>query len=237
MELKPIKTRKIYEEIAEQLRKLVAEGKLKPGDRLPSERELAERLQVSRASVREALSALEMMGLLEVRSGEGTYIRHVNMDSVVAPLSWVLSLDKDTVVQLMEVRKILEVQAVSLAAERVREAELKEMAEALEMMRLDLEAGELDEVTDNRFHFAIARATHNKILIRLMNSISDTVQQTLKFGLGRSRDTLERLYTEHIAIMEAIKAKDPIKARECMLSHLVGAEELTLRHLATIHKG
>lgn len=234
MELKPIKTRKIYEEIAEQLRKLVSSGKLKPGDRLPSERELAERLQVSRASVREALSALEMMGLVEVRSGEGTYIRHVNIDSVVAPIAWVLSLEKDTVVQLMEVRKILESQAVSLAAERAGEAELKEMADALEMMRQDLETGQIGEVADHRFHFAITRATHNAILIRIMNSISDTMQQTLKISrskLFRSKEILERLYVEHVAILDAIRARDPEKASECMLCHLVRVEEDTLRVL------
>lgn len=225
MELKPIKTRKIYEEIAEQLRKQVAEGKLKPGDRLPSERELAERLQVSRASVREALSALEMMGLLEVRSGEGTYIRHVNMDSVVAPLSWALSLDKDTMKQLMEVRKILEVQTVSLAAERARDTDLKELAETIEDMRKDMEDGLFDEVSDQRFHFLITQATQNKILIRLMNSISDTFRQTIKFGLTKSDENIIKLYHEHVAIYEAIKAKDPATARERMLSHLVGTEE------------
>lgn len=234
MELKPIKTRKIYEEIAEQLRKLVSTGKLLPGDRLPSERELAERLQVSRASVREALSALEMMGLLEVRSGEGTYIRNVNIDSVVAPIAWVLSLEKDTIVQLMEVRKILESQAVSLAAERAVDAEIREMAEALEMMRQDLEAGQIGEVADIRFHFAITRATHNAILIRIMNSISDTMQQTLKISrskLYNSKEILERLYQEHTAILNAIRAHDPEKACECMLSHLVQVEEDTLRVL------
>lgn len=234
LELKPIKTRKIYEEIAEQLRKQVAAGKLKPGDRLPSERELAERLQVSRASVREALSALEMMGLVEVRSGEGTYVRHVNMDSVVAPLAWVLALEKDTVEQLMEVRKILETQAVSLAAERAEESEMEEMAEALEIMRQDLEAGELGEMADHSFHFAITRATHNQILVRLMNSISDTMHQTLKISRRKmfsSKPMLEKLYHEHVAIFAAVRDHDPKRARQDMLAHLIGVEEETLKDL------
>ncbi|KLU63236.1 HTH-type transcriptional regulator LutR [Peptococcaceae bacterium CEB3] len=234
LELKPIKTRKIYEEIAEQLRKLVAGGKLKPGDRLPSERELAERLQVSRASVREALSALEMMGLVEVRSGEGTYVRHVNMDSVVAPLAWVLALEKDTVEQLMEVRKILETQAVRLAAERAEEPEIREMSEALEIMRQDLETGELGEVADHRFHFAITQATHNQILVRIMNSISDTMHETLKISRRKmfsSKPMLEKLYHEHAGIWEAVRERDPAKASQRMLDHLIGVEEETLKDL------
>ncbi|HBP64409.1 MAG TPA: GntR family transcriptional regulator, partial [Desulfosporosinus sp.] len=96
MNLKPIRTKKIYEQIVEQIGILVADGKLKPGDRLPSERELVERFQVSRASIREAISALELMGLIEVRAGEGTYIRQVNIDAVIAPLAWMLFIEKDT---------------------------------------------------------------------------------------------------------------------------------------------
>ena len=122
MILKPIRTRKIYEQIVDQIGQLVAQGQLQPGDRLPSERELVERFQVSRASIREALSALEMMGLIEVRSGEGTFIRQVNIESVVTPLAWMLFIEKDTDLELYEARKILEVQAAGLAAERAEEA-------------------------------------------------------------------------------------------------------------------
>lgn len=232
MELKPIKTRKIYEEIVEQIRQLVKEGHLKAGDRLPSERELAERLQVSRASVREALSALEMMGLLEVRSGEGTYIRQVNIESVVAPLAWVLSMEKDVVFELLEVRKILEVQAAGIAAERIEDEEIAELAIVLERMKRDLETEQLGEEADHRFHFTIARATRNKILIRLMDTISDTMQQTLKASrikLYEGKDTPERLYKEHLSIYEAIKNRDSAQAQRRMLDHLIGVEKEMLK--------
>lgn len=227
MNLRPIKTRKIYEEIVEQIRHLVTEGQLQPGDRLPSERELAEHLQVSRASVREALSALEMMGLLEVRSGEGTYIRQVNIESVVAPLAWVLSMEKDTVLQLLEVRKILEVQAVSLAAQRADEEDLTEMAEALEAMKADLQINALGDSTDHRFHYAIARATHNQILIHIIDTISDTMKhslQTIRATLFQG-DIPERLYREHYSIYEAVKQHDVVSASERMLMHLSRAEQ------------
>jgi len=232
--LKPIKTKKIYEQIVDQIGLLVAEGQLKPGDRLPSERELVERFQVSRASIREAISALEMMGLIEVRAGEGTYIRQVNIDSVVAPLAWMLFIEKDTDLELYEVRKILEVQAAGIAAERAQEDEIRVMYEALEVMRMDLEIDRLGEEADYHFHFAIARATHNKILIRLMNTISDTMQKTLKSSRSKlygDRNTPERLYQEHCSLYEAIKNHNVLEAQQLMLDHLVGVETQLAKYL------
>jgi GntR family transcriptional repressor for pyruvate dehydrogenase complex len=225
--LKPIKTKKIYEQIVDQIGLLVAEGQLKPGDRLPSERELVERFQVSRASIREAISALELMGLIEVRSGEGTYIRQVNIDSVIAPLAWMLFIEKDTDLELYEVRKILEVQAAGIAAERAQDDEIHDMYDALEVMRMDLEHERLGQDADHDFHFAIARATHNKILIRLMNTISDTMQKTLKSSRSKlyaDRHTPERLYQEHCSLYNTIKNHDVLKAQQLMLDHLIGVE-------------
>lgn len=234
MILKPIKTKKIYEQIVDQIGLLVSEGQLKPGDRLPSERELVEQFQVSRASIREAISALEMMGLIEVRAGEGTYIRQVNIDSVVAPLAWMLFIEKDTDLELYEVRKILEVQAVGIAAERVQEDEIRDMYEVMEVMRMDLEIDRLGEEADHYFHYAIARATHNKILIRLMNTISDTMQKTLKASrskLYEDRNSPERLYQEHRSIFEAIKSHNALMAQQLMLNHLVGVETQLAKYL------
>ncbi|MFA6808188.1 MAG: FadR/GntR family transcriptional regulator [Eubacteriales bacterium] len=234
MELKPVKTRRIYEEIVEQIRVLVSEGQVKAGDRLPSERDLAERLQVSRASVREALSALEMMGLLEIRSGEGTYIREVNIESVVAPLAWVLSIEKDIVLDLLEVRKILETQASALAAERAESEEIAEIKDVLDQMGKDLEAGNLGDSSDHNFHYAIARATKNKILIRLMNAISDTMHQTLKASrikLYEQEGIPERLYKEHEAIFRAIESKSAKSAQKLMLAHLLAVEKEYVKDL------
>lgn len=234
MIIKPIKTQKIYEQIVDQIAQLVAEGQLKPGDRLPSERELVERFKVSRASIREAISALEMMGLIEVRSGEGTYIRQVNIDSVVAPLAWMLFIEKDTDLELYEARKILEVQAAGLAAERAEEDEINEMFEALEVMRLDLESHRLGEEADHLFHYTIAKATHNKILFRLMNTISDTMKKTLQSSrskLYEDQTTPESLYKEHYSLYEAIKNHDAESAQKLMLNHLVGVENRLAKYL------
>jgi len=225
--LKPIRTKKIYEQIVDQIGVLVADGKLKPGDRLPSERELVERFQVSRASIREAISALELMGLIEVRAGEGTYIRQVNIDAVIAPLAWMLFIEKDTDIELYEVRKILEVEAAGIAAVRADEDEIRDLYEALELMRIDLNIDRLGEDADHHFHYAIARATHNKILIRIMNTISDTMRKTLKTSrskLYENKSTPERLYQEHLSIYNAIKDHNMKAAEQLMLDHLVGVE-------------
>ncbi|HZW83981.1 MAG TPA: FadR/GntR family transcriptional regulator, partial [Candidatus Deferrimicrobium sp.] len=179
MNFKPIKTKKIYEEIVEQIRQLVSSGELEPGDRLMSERELSERLRVSRSSVREALCALELMGLIEVRPGEGTYIRKTNVDSIIGPMALILSMEKDIVIELLEVRKVLEVEAVGLAASRGSQEEIAIIREAVQEMEKDLGQVKLGEAADHKFHFAIANATHNSFLMRLMNTISDTMEETL----------------------------------------------------------
>ncbi|AGA69784.1 transcriptional regulator [Desulfitobacterium dichloroeliminans LMG P-21439] len=236
MNLKPIKTKKIYEEIIEQIRVLVIKGELKPGDRLPSERDLAVRFNVSRASVREALSALEMMGLVEIRSGEGTFIKEVNLDSVVTPLAWILSMEKDTLIELLEVRKMLEGQTVALAAKRAGSQDLRELEDALQAMLEDMQTGKVGEEADMRFHYAIAGASKNKILLRLMNAISDTMHQSLKASRVRLYEgnvSPERLYKEHVFILEAVTRQNEEDARRYMLEHLAGVEERLLRYYSS----
>ena len=145
-----------------------------------------------------------------------------------------LFIEKDTDLELYEVRKILEVQAAGLAAERVQETEIKDMYEALEVMRLDLKIDRLGEEADHCFHFAIARATHNKMLIRLMNTISETMQKTLKSSRNKlysDKDSPVRLYKEHDSIYEAIKNHHVLKAQKLMLDHLVGVETQLAKYL------
>jgi len=226
---KPIKTKKIYEEIVEQIRQLIKDGELNPGDRLLSERELCERLRVSRASVREALSALEIMGLIEVRPGEGTFIRQTSVDSIIGPMALILSMEKDSIMELLEVRKVLEVEAAGLAAERASQEELDEMGETIEEMIKDLAEGHLGEVADQRLHYAIYKATHNSVLLRLMNTISDSMEQNIRTNrqkLYAIPGNPERLLKEHTGIYQAIAARDGQRARECMYDHLHRAQKV-----------
>ena len=120
-EFKPIKTKKIYEEIVEQLRELISTGTFNPGDKLPSERDMAQMLGVSRASVREAVVALQAMGVLDVKPGEGTFVSASMNSEMIEPLALVLSVERNPLAQLMEVRRILEAEAAALAAQRATE--------------------------------------------------------------------------------------------------------------------
>lgn len=235
VELKPIKTKKIYEEIVDQIRQLLIDGQIKPGDKLPSERELVESFKVSRSSIREALSALEMMGILEVRTGEGTFIKHIRPESMMSSLAWSLYLDKGSILEMLEVRKMIEVQAVGYAAERATEKEINQLILTLDRMRNNSQnMGSISEKADMMFHYTIAVATHNKITIRLMDTISDNLQHLIhatRPKLYEGKYTPELLYNEHEKIYIAIRNKDSKEAREQMLEHLNGVENEILRCL------
>jgi len=233
VELKPIKTKKIYEEIVEQIKQLMLDGHIKPGDKLPSERHLVDSFKVSRASIREALSALEMMGLLEVRTGEGAYIRQIQVESMAVSLSWALSMEKDAVLELLEVRRMIEVQAAGYAAERATFEELNELESILNSMRVGFHNSvAIGEKADHSFHYNIARATHNKITIRLMDTISDHLHHLIRASrskLYEGKYTPELLYEEHVRIFTALQNRNAEEARSQMIIHLDGVADEILK--------
>lgn len=220
---KPIKTKRVYAEIIDQIRGLINQGLLKPGDKLISERELAEKLKVSRASIREAFCALESMGILESQQGEGTFIRSASTEDIIKPLAMILMMDKEYNYDIMEVRKILELESAYIAAERASDENIEELRMFLNEMEEDTKKGRLGEVADANFHFAIAKLTQNKILVRLMNTIHDLVVISMK----KSREKMyfkpgvqEKLYQQHFEIYDAIVKGDANLARKKMSEHL-----------------
>jgi GntR family transcriptional repressor for pyruvate dehydrogenase complex len=227
VDFKPIKTKKIYEEIIEQIRVMISNGTLRPGDRLMSERELAEKFQVGRSAVREAFRVMEAMGVIKVKPGEGTFINETTADSLVNAFSSVMIVDEKTLREMMELRKILEVESAGLAAQRHDQQQLNVIRLALQQMQHDLEAGNLGEEADMKFHYAIAEAAGNSLLLRLMNSIADTMSRVLaaaRHRLYRNPANPHKLVREHEAIYKAIENDDPAAARRAMLDHLVGVE-------------
>lgn len=220
---KPIKQKRVYEEIVEQIRRLVAEGSLKPGDRLISERELAERLQVSRASIREAFSALDMLGVLESKPGEGTFIREVPQDNIIKPLALIFMFYNDNNLEVLEVRTILEVESASLASRRGTAEDMEKIKACLDMMEQDLLSGSVGELSDAQFHLAIAEAADNKVLVRLMNTVSDLIVEAMRYSrqrLFQVQGNREKLFAQHKKICEAILARDSQGARQAMQDHL-----------------
>lgn len=228
MELKPVKTKRTSETILEQIKDLLISGQIGPGDKLLTERELAERMRVSRASVREALAALSLSGVIEVRHGEGIYIKRPEENAIIEPLAFLMLLEKDDVQHILEVRKALEVEAAGLAAERAQEEDLSRIKAAIARMEEDLQVGNSGEESDLLFHFAIAEASHNPLLIRLMNTVHETMRQTLKITrqlwLSATQGTAHRLFEEHCQIYEAITNRDKELARTLMYQHLVKVE-------------
>lgn len=221
----PIRHERIYQKIVDQIREMLNSGQLSPGDRLPSEREIAEQLQVSRPAVREAFSALEMMGLIEVRPGEGTFVKS---GDVISPFAFLLSIEGDTdqAREMMEIRVPLEAQAASLAAARATPNDIEKIRHYLELMERGLEGDDLGEGADWEFHMAVTLASHNSLLIRVMYHLQDAMKvsvQTARHRLFRIKGMPRRLVEEHRAIYDAISARDPERARDAMQFHVAGA--------------
>jgi GntR family transcriptional repressor for pyruvate dehydrogenase complex len=216
----PIKTKKIYEEIMEQIRQMITRGDLQPGDKLPSERELAETLGVSRTSVREALTALGALGILDVRPGEGTFIKRSSDTQTFEPLTLLLAVERNPEAQLMEVRRILETESAALAAQRATADDVTKIELALQVMKNADSVQEAVEA-DLRFHYAIAEATKNPVLLRIMNTVADLMHNNFR----QDREALysrltQKVLNEHEAIINAIKEKNPEQAWVQMLEHI-----------------
>ncbi|UOY92611.1 FadR family transcriptional regulator [Ectobacillus sp. JY-23] len=204
---------------------MIKDGTLKPGDQLLPVHQLAEQFQVGRSAVREALTALRAMGLIEMRQGEGTYVKSFEASAVTSPLHTTVLMKHEDVADLFEVRKVLEVGAVQAAAQRRTEQDLADMQYWLGKMRSDE-----SETADFRFHMAIAKAAHNTILLELMNHVSgmiaDTIGETRRLVLYGEQTTTEKLAEEHEAIYHAVAKQDGNAAEQAMLNHLTGVAHM-----------
>ncbi|GED52191.1 FadR/GntR family transcriptional regulator [Brevibacillus borstelensis] len=234
MPIQQISNKKIYEAVTDELKQMIMEGQVKPGDKLDSVQALAEKFQVGRSAVREALSALQAMGLVDIKQGEGTFIRKFETSSLTAPLSTILMGSED-ILELLEVRKILEVGSAGLAARKWEEDDLAALKQALDDMRAGTDSEEASEQADIDFHQAIAQASHNRLLIDMMKTISGamtkSMRNTRKMWLFGERASTERLYEEHVLIYRAIRERDALMAQQRMLHHLLKVEDVLLNRL------
>ncbi len=217
-----VQKRRLYEQITEQLLEMISEGTVTTGDQLPSERDLAESFGVSRTVVREALAVLQEYGVVEIRPGSGVYVRE-GSEKLVENLGTMRLVSRTEILALLEVRILVESGAAALAAERATPADIREIELAYADMENQVKAGELAAEEDFRFHAALARATHNPILLRVLNTISDMTRK----GLFRSRaDSLQVpgkplvVLDEHHRILEAVRKHKPNLARQALINHL-----------------
>jgi len=222
--LEPVKKRRLYEQIMSQIRTLILDGKFHPGDKLPSERELATKLNVARSSVREALRALELLGYLESRQGEGTFIKNRSSAEMIESMAYFILKEKDALDDMFEVREIMECETVYLAALRATEEDVDRLEQIIEKARCSIEADIIPLVEDIEFHYALAEASKNEVLLSVMNTISQFVRSGKENSLslpGRPQMSIN----DHIEILTAIKERDAMRAREAMRNHLKAAKK------------
>ena len=208
--------RRLYEQIEKLLRVYVSDQGLTPGDRLPSERALAEALKVSRVSLRQATVSLEVQGLLEVRHGGGIYVRSLNVDP--ERLKMMLTRRR-RLPDVLEAREAIECMLARLAAERRTEADMDEIEAALEAMAADIAAGGIGEEADRRFHRAIAQGAQNPLLQDVMDALGDRIHETRLASLSEPGRP-PRSLADHRRIAEAIRRQDARRAESAMSRHL-----------------
>ena len=214
-----IKHTKISEEIANQIKRLIIDGELKPGDQLPPERELIKQLGVSRPSLREALNALAAIGFLDVRQAKRTFVKSVTSKLIEDPLSLLIKSDDQKIFDLIEVRKAIETWAAYHAAQKASSGDIEQLGTIISEMKRAFEEGRSWEKQDADFHLAIAKATHNTIHMHIMSGIYDLLRESMaKIFVGREQ--VKKLIKHHHQIFIAIKNRSPEKAREKTLEHL-----------------
>lgn len=221
--LQAVKKTRVYEAIVAQLTSLILEGDLRPGEKLPSERELCEQFGVGRNSVREATRSLESARLVETRQGEGTFVT-ARPESLVPMISEKVSSSTESGIHhLFEARRVLEPQITALAAERATVEEVRGLERTLERQHAEIAGGGLGLEEDTRFHLGLAEAAKNKFLHHLLSSLLNSLSEMRARSL-RDKNARFHSWQAHRQILDAVLASDKNRAIAEMISHLVEAE-------------
>lgn len=218
-QLKPVESRRLYQQIADQIRELIERGGFENGTRLPPERDLALQLGVSRPSLREALIALDVEGRVEVRSGSGVYVSAVK--SGPAPARTAAMGESPS--QLMEARSVIEGELITLACARITLAPLARLREILKDMEAAIERRRARVDLDRQFHLTLAEVSGNAVLARLVGELFDERHSPISAKISsrfESTRTWKAALKEHQAILKAVEARDPIAAQAAMRAHL-----------------
>ncbi|MFQ5879616.1 MAG: FadR/GntR family transcriptional regulator [Dehalococcoidia bacterium] len=225
MVLEPVRRAKVYQDVGDQLRRLIVGGRLRVGERLPSERELAQQLGVSRASVREAIRSLQEVGLLESRQGEGTFVREVDLERLREVFPSLLITQRGLIQELFEVRKIWEPAVAAYAAQRATAEDVATMTEILRRQEEKLGRGLMAIEEDSAFHYTVAAAAGNSIIVRVMDALMGLLaksrEQSLQMG-ERPQWSLEG----HRRILAAVAAHDSPAAYQAALDHVERVESI-----------
>jgi GntR family transcriptional regulator, transcriptional repressor for pyruvate dehydrogenase complex len=228
----PIKSTKVYEQVIDQIKQMVIDGSLKKGDKLPSERELVDNLEVSRTSVREAIRSLQIMGLVECRQGEGNFIKQNFENTLLEPISIMFMLQESNPEEILEVRKIIEIETVALAVRRINEDELEDLKRIADLFKVCKDENK-NVKYDKEFHYKIAKAAGNLLIINILNAMSSLMDAFLKDARKKilvDENNLIVLANQHELIYKAIRDGDAERASLEMRKHLDFTNEYIKRN-------
>jgi len=225
--LKPVTKTKLHEQIVIQIQALIDKGRLKHGDQLPPERELATIFKVSRHSVREAIRSLEQKKVLKSRPGSGTYIILENELSVVEFLAGAINHEKHTISEIFQFRELLEPQIAGLAAKNATEADLLILQDILQRQQMEIDNNNTLKTLDEDFHLALAKATGNSVLLQVVALLGHVFKKSRhEYSQSPRRNQLS--VKGHQEIIKAVKNGDPAVAQELMAEHLNAIRNLVI---------
>ena len=226
--LKKIKPQRITEIIVGQIKDAILNGDFKAGQRLPAEREMAEQMEISRSSLREALNVLAHSGLVEVVQGRGTFVKEVGQESLTDPLSALILGSESRYHEVYEFRTAIEVWAAGRAAERIEQSEIESMQKLIDQMQILVDRQEPITELDAEFHLAIAKASHNSIYYHVSNTVFHIISEVTRLShenLFLTPEDQQLLCNDHVAIFNAMANHDTSKAEELMRRHLLRVDE------------
>jgi GntR family transcriptional regulator, transcriptional repressor for pyruvate dehydrogenase complex len=232
--LRNIKKRNLYEEIISEIIQYIQEENIKPGDKLPTENEFVEIFQVSKTAIREALSVLVAKGIIEKRSGVGSILKEINGSKVIEPFTQKLMMEEQTLKEILEFRRGIEIEATALAAQRASREQLEAIENAhLELIEVNHNGG-IGIEEDYRFHSLIIISSGNSIYQTIFDMISPKFLEALRVSKNQSKrlskSYLEDTHQEHERILNALKKRDAVEARLAMLDHLEKNETKIWNH-------
>ena len=226
--LKEVKKEKIFEDIVRQIRRLIKKGRLKAGDKLPPERDLAQAFKVSRASVREAIRVLESARLVKTYVGDGTYVETGSVENLVKPLATVVVGGRETLMEIFAVRKMFEPELAYLAAESATADEISELKRILGQQRKKMGNPGLVTEIDYSFHLFLAKMAKSQVFLKLYNTLAELINQTREEFLQEG-DRPQKSVDGHAEILSAIEKGNPTLAKKAMAGHLRNIEREALR--------
>ncbi len=218
---KQIRTNKVYNQIINQIKISIKKGELKKGDRLPSERKLSEQLGVSRATVREAIRSLEIMGLVQCLQGEGNFITNNLENSLIEPISLMFMLNQGKINEISELRRALELESVKLASKKISDLSIKKLEELCSIIENSNNEAKRAEA-DKELHYEIAKASENILIINILNASSLLIENLIKDVRVKilRNENADIINLQHRSLVNDLKNKDTKNAVNHMNEHM-----------------